>query len=137
MTMAISANLDTNDTLYTSGVFSTYRINETIVRTYPDSVRDTNHLNMTMTWISNETQLFTVVNLYWDKSTGIIVEESFEARNQTGDYLTTWSGLMGITDSKKWVVPEFSTLTSILLVFIVITTAIGIYKRRILKALIQ
>jgi len=134
--MAISANLDVNDTVYTS-VDYTWKINETVVRTYPNSVRDTNHLNMTMTWIFNETQLFTGVNFYWDKSTGIFVECSIEARNQTGDYLTTWSSLMGITDSNKWVVPEFPTWMSILILFVVITFATAIYKRRLLRTRIH
>lgn len=139
--MVISANLDVNDTVYTSGDFSTWRINETIVRTYPDEVRNTNHVNMTYehSYTLNETQYYfwLSINFYWDRSTGILVEESFEQISQTGEYLTTWSVLLRITESDVWVVPEFSTLTSILLVFIVITTAIGIYKRRILKALIH
>jgi len=112
-----------------------------VVRTYPDSVRETNHLNMTKeySFTVNETEyyFYQTVNFYWDRSTGILVEFSFEGINQIGEYLTTWSFLLRITESDVWVVPEFSTLTSILLVFIVITTAISIYKRRILKALNQ
>jgi len=45
---AISANLNANDTIYSSFDYSTMKINETIVRTYPDGVRDTNHLNNTV-----------------------------------------------------------------------------------------
>lgn len=136
----ISANLGVNDTLYASGDYSTWTINETIVRTYPDGVRETNHINQTAEQsMSNgyEIYYYSSANYYWDRSTGILVEMSMEFINQTGDYLTTLSVLLRITESNVWVVPEFFTLTSILLVFIVITTAIGIYKRRILKALIH
>jgi len=45
---AISADLNVNDTIYSSFGHSTMKINETMVRTYPDSTRDTNHLNTTM-----------------------------------------------------------------------------------------
>jgi len=127
--IAISANLNANDTIYSSGSYSTQKINETVVRTYPrDSVGETNHLNMTKeySFTVNETEyyFYQTVNFYWDRSTGILVEFSFEGINQIGEYLTTWSFLLRITESDVWVVPEFSTLTSILLVFIVITTAI-------------
>ena len=132
----ISANLDANDTVYASGYLSTWKINETIVRTYPDGVRNTNHLNMTseQSWTSNETEYYFYhsTNFYWDKSTGIIVEESFEDINQVGELLTTWSLLIRITESNVWVVPEFPTWTSILLILIVLTIAVVIYKRRIL-----
>ena len=135
--MVISADLDANDTIYTLQ-YSTYRINETIVRTYPDGVRDTNHLNMTWeySWTINETEyyFYQTLNFYWDRSTGIFVEEYFEGINQTGMYLTTWSCLARITESNVWVVPEFPTWTSILLILVVLTVAIAIFKRRLLKA---
>lgn len=134
---AISANLDAGDTVYASEAYSEWRINETIVRTYPDSVRDTNHLNMTVEQSETDYYYYNSMSFYWDKPTGIIVEIYYDWINQTGEYLTTWSMLFRITESNVWVVPEFPTWTSILLVFIVITTAIGLYKRRILKALIQ
>ena len=135
--MAISANLNANDTVYTSGEFSSYKINETIVRTYPDSVRETNHINMTgeYSWTINETEYryYDSMNFYWDRESGIFVEDYFEGINQTGDYLTTWSALSRITDSNVWVIPEFPTWTSILLVFVTLTVAMAIYKRRLLK----
>jgi len=135
---AISADLDTNDTLYTSGEYSTWKINETIVRTYPDGARDTNHLNMTWeySWTINETEyyFYQTLNFYWDRSTGIFVEEYLEGINQTGTYLTTWSCLARITESNVWVIPEFPTWTSILLMLTVLTVAIAIFKRRLLKA---
>lgn len=134
-TMAfISANLAAGDTIYNSGSYSTTRINETIPRTYAGGVRNTNHLNVSSIYIGDGAQISYSTNVYWDKSTGIIVEESIGESNQTGAYTTTWSAWMGITDSKVWVVPEFLTWTSTLLILIVVTPAVlAIYKRRLLK----
>jgi hypothetical protein len=136
--MAISANLDVNDTIYTSGPYSSLAINETLVRAYPDSVRDTNHLNVTSGPYSgtiNETQYYYyyAMNFYWDKSTGILVEDSFEQINQTGEYLTTWSALFRIGESNVWVVPEFPMWTSMLPVLTALTVTIYVCKRRPLK----
>jgi hypothetical protein len=138
--MAISANLDVNDTIYASGYYSSLAINETIVRTYPDTVRDTNHLNVTRgpnSWTINETEYYYyyAMNFYWDKSTGILVEDSFEEINQTGEYLTTWSALFKISQSNIWVVPEFPMWTSMLLILPALTVTIYICKRRPLKTL--
>jgi hypothetical protein len=77
------------------------------------------------------------MNYYWDRSTGVLVEWSIEAANQTGDYLTTWSALMRITESNVWVIPEFPTWTSMLLILIVFTVATVIYKRRLTKTPIR
>jgi len=136
--MVIAADLDANDTIYTSGPYSTWKINETIVKTYPDEVRETNLLNWTWgpySWTVGETDYYYyhTMNFYWDRSTGMLVEEYFEEINQTGDYLTTWSSLFMITESNVWVVPEFPTWTSILPILIVLTVAITIYKRRLRK----
>jgi len=137
--MAISANLNANDTLYTSGDYSTWKINETIVRTYPDSVRDTNLFNMIWeySWTHNETQYYYYFteNWFWDKSTGILVEDYFAEINQTGEYITTWSALASITESSVWIAPEFPTWTSILILFVILTFTVAIYKRRLLKTL--
>jgi len=133
--MIISANLNENDALYTSGDYSTYLINETITRVYPDTTRETNHINMTYGPYNytippdTEVYFFYSMNFYWDRATGILVEDSFEMTNQTGEYLTTWSIDFKITESSVWVVPEFPSLTSILLILVVLTTAIVIYTQ--------
>ena len=135
--MAISADLNANDTIYSSPDWSDYKINETISRTYPDGVRNTNHLNMTYeySWNISETQYYYYMsqNFYWDRESGIFVESHFEVTNQTGEYLTTWSSLARITDSNVWVIPEFPTWTPTLLILITLAIAIVISKRRIFK----
>ena len=130
---AIPANLDANDTIYASGPsFTHMNITERIVRTYPDGVRETNHLNMTYAYSQDEKDFFGSANFYWDRSTGILVEMSYEYIIQAGELLTTCSLLLRTTESNVWVVPEFPTWTSILLILIVLTIAVVIYKRRIL-----
>ena len=137
----ISANLDVNDTIYTGPPFSTQKIKEMVVRTYPDGERQTNHLNMTQKWnITRYMDSWTIngtgeafVNYYWDRSTGILVEHSYEVIEQVGEYLTILSTSYRITESNVWTVPEFPTWTSTLLVLTAITAVIVIYKRRLLK----
>jgi len=138
--MAISANLEVNDSIYTS-IFSNWKINETVTRTYPDGVRETNHLNMTqktkiIRYMDNSTingTSFSFINYYWDRSTGILVECSHEEIEQVGEYLITFSMSYKITESSVWTVPEFPTWTSMLLILTVLTVSIAIYKRKLLK----
>lgn len=133
----ISANLGVNDNLYTSGDYSTWAINETITRTYPDGVRNTNHINMTYeySWTINETEYYfsQSMNLYWDKETGILVEDSFELYNQTGEYLTTWSVGSRITDSSVWIIPEFPAGSPMLVISVILTVTIISIERRLTK----
>jgi hypothetical protein len=133
----ISANLDVNDNLYTSGNYSMWAINETIARTYPDGVRNTNHVNMTYgnSWTVNETEChyYYCINFYWDKETGMLVEDSFEVSNQTEDYLTTWSVVSTIIDSSAWIIPEFPAGSSILVISVILTVTIIGIKRRLAK----
>jgi len=136
--MAISANLQTNDTIYSSGPYSSWRINETISRTYPDGVRETNHLNLTYgpySWNVSEMQYYYyyTMNFYWDRATGLLVEDYFEEINQTGEYITTWSELSRTTNSNVWVIPEFPVWSLTLLMLVVLTATIATIKQRLLK----
>ena len=139
-TMLISADLNENDAMYTAGDYSTWFINETIMREYPgpDSSRATNHINMTYAY--NYTippyiyvDYFYSMNFYWDKATGILVENSFEIMNQTGEYLTSWSLSFKITGSNVWVVPEFSNLVVWLAVIGTATVVLVFGRRRLSK----
>jgi hypothetical protein len=133
----ISANLGVNDSIYASGEYSTYMINETATRTYPDGVRNTNHINMTyeFSWTINELhyRLYQSINLYWDKETGILAEDSFEITNQTGPYLTTWAVTSRITDSSAGVIPEFPAGSSMLAIAVIVTVIAISIKRRLTK----
>ena len=138
--MYISADLEPNDTLYSTGDFSDWKINETITRNYPDSARNTNHLNLTIKY--SYTNGITIdyhhsMNYYWDKSTGILVEWTIQITNHTNQYLTTWSATSKITESNIWTVPEFPTWTPILITLTALTIATAIYKHKTHKKQIQ
>ncbi len=129
----ISANLEVNDTIYSSAEYSTWKINETIVKTYPDETRNTNHLNLTWEFsgtINGEIYYYNSMNYYWDKSTGIMVEMTMEWINQTGPYLTTWSAEFSITDSNIWVIPEFPSFLLLPLFIISTLLAVIFYRRK-------
>jgi hypothetical protein len=119
----ISANLNENDTLYTSGMYTLYRINETIIRTYPDGARETNHVNITAE--SNITGFYQhqSMNYYWDRQVGAIVEISQNSTLQEGENVETSSLSIRITDSDVWVIPEYPTWIPIILTLTMITTA--------------
>lgn len=127
---AISANLGADDSVYTSGEHSTWKINETVMRTYPDGVRETNHLNMTYEFSFPPYSFYMSMNFYWDRGTGIIVEMALDWENRTGEYLSTWAVSYRISDSNVWVIPEFTTWISIILIFAIPAVPIVIYKRR-------
>jgi hypothetical protein len=111
----ISADLTAGDSEYTSSPYNTHIINETVTRTYLGVGRDTNHLGYAYPEGST--------NLYWDKTTGFLVEVLVESTSHTFGYITTWSLDVQITSSNVWIVPEFSTWTPALLMLIALTSA--------------
>jgi len=121
----VSANLTVGDSMYNSSSANTYIINETVPRTYSGVERDTNHLNVPPS--SPGTQS---TDVYWDKSTGVLVEILFEITNRTGTYTTTESESLQIISSDLWTVPEFPTWTSTLLTLIAITSATIVIARQ-------
>ena len=133
----ISADLEANDTIYSSIDYSNWRINETISKTYPDGQRNTNHLNLTVLIDQMGIYMYMSMNYYWDTTTGALVELTQEYNATMGETETSWSLSIRITESSVWVIPEFSTLPSTLFVIIVLAVAIAIYKRKLLKTPIQ
>jgi len=134
--MIIGANLNEGDPIYTAGDYSNWFINETTTRAYPDSTRETCHINMTYAYnytIPPDTDVdyFYSMNFYWDKATGIMVEDSFQMTNLTGEYLTTWSMTFSITESNVWVVPEFPNSAAWLAVITIATAVFVLGKRRL------
>jgi hypothetical protein len=133
----VSANLDPNDSLYTTGEYSAWKINETIVRTYPDVTRDTNHVNITAEMNMTGVYMYASTNFYWDRSTGIVVEMAIIQMSQMEGIQTNMTSIITITESDVWVIPEFPTWTPMLLTFTALTVFIVIYKRRLLNTPIQ
>jgi len=135
--MVIGANLNEGDPIYTAGDYSNWFINETITRVYPGSTRETNHINITYAFNYTippdiDVDYFYSMNFYWDKATGIIVEDSFEVINQTGEYLTAWSMDLKITESNVWVIPEFPTVLAWLAIGTA-TIVVILGKRKLLR----
>jgi len=122
---AISANLDANDSVYTGIAYSAWKINRTTIRAYPDSSRETNHLNMSREYLVDTNGKIRVSkNYYWDRTSGILVERSYEEIEQIGEYITIVEISYRLVESNVWVVPEFSAYT---LIITLIVTTIGIF----------
>jgi len=139
-TTVIGANLNEGDPIYTAGDYYNWFINETIIRDYPgpDTPRGTNHINMTYTYQGTippdiNVDYFYSINFYWDTATGVLVEDSFEMINQTGEYLTTWSIFFKISESNVWIVPEFPNLIVWLAVIGTATAVLVFGERRLSK----
>jgi len=100
----ISADLNKNDSLYSSEEGASLKINETISRTYVGVLREANVLNLTRSVILDEPPQ--VVNMsviyFWDRTTGIITERQASAVNKTGSYVTSWSRSDRIIDTDLW-----------------------------------
>lgn len=138
--LAIAANLNINDALYTNAPYSAWKIQETIARTYPEGTRDTNHACNTTEWDGTGFHQHNFHDWYWDRSTGIAVEEIIKVqRYETGGSQTNISGVFTIIESNVWTIsepvrmPEFPTWTSTLLILTVLAVAIVFYKRRLTK----
>jgi hypothetical protein len=125
----ISANLNIGDSIYSSGDYSSWMINETIQRAYDGNMRDTNHYNMTMEYSMEPYYMFSSMNFYWDKTTGALVEMSM-ILNQTIEYTTQYSISVELTGSNVWVVPEFGLLQTLLLLSSLMLAAIA-YKLKL------
>jgi len=67
-----AANLTAGVQLYPLSSYITDRINETIARSYSQGSRETNHIEVKKTDVENE--VYSYINLYFDKQTGIMVE---------------------------------------------------------------
>jgi len=129
----VSANLNPNDSLYTAGEYSAWKINETIIRTYPDVTRDTNHVNMTAEMNMSGVYQYGSTNFYWDRSTGIVVEMAITLMSQMEGIETNMTSIITIIESDVWVIPEFPTWTPMLLMLTALAVFVAIYKKRLLK----
>jgi len=128
----IAADLNAGDPIYIS---SPEIINETMPRDYPGGQRATNHLNMTQEYTWPGGRQYISWNYYWDRQIGIFVEMYIEFFMESPMGITTWSELMRITSSNRWVIPEYPTSASILVLFVALSFAIVIYKRRLLETM--
>ena len=127
-TWLISANLDTGDSLYVAEPDET--INETILQKYHWGSRETNHLEYSFNFTSEENYSFLSVDMFWDKETGVVTELSFEAdvllNGTSFDASAEW-----IITSSSFLedVPEF-TQFALILTISSLTLSIFMFKHK-------
>ena len=129
----IATNLNANDSIYSTGYYSSWIINETIPVTYPGGVRQTNHFNVTMIFSAVNTTMQQSQNMYWDRPTGVVTKFSIDFSNETGPYLTTWSYGVQISGSNVWIVPEYPTWIPILILLFTVTSVAVVHKRKLYR----
>jgi hypothetical protein len=99
--LVYASNLQFGDKLYPSSSLP-WTINETVQRTYGSGERATNHIEVRMNNL--EDYVYRYTSLYFDRSTGILVDAYFEdVLTQTPDQ--TFSRTIKITESNVWTVP--------------------------------
>lgn len=123
----LAANLGVGDTIYTNPIPlpGSITINSTADRTYPGGARATNHAQYT----SNSASGSLVLDYYWDKLTGAMVETDYNITAQQGADTVVMSLQYILADSGAWVVPEFSSMLMLAL-FVTFTLVAVIYKRK-------
>jgi len=114
----IPANLSEGDTILPTD----YVINETITHTYVDSVRSVNHLSVLT--VNGQFEF------YWDKTSGVAIEQTVHYSNQTADYVTSWTVSREICDTNLWIVPEFPTFLMLPLFMIATLLAVILYRKK-------
>jgi hypothetical protein len=129
--IVIGADLGANDTVYPSGFYSSWRINETVVRAYPSGGRQTNQMNLTTESNVSGVYQYTTMNNYWDKASGIVAEMLMTMLSQTNVSQMTVSVAIRLAESNIWVVPEFPLGVSIQLVLVLATAATLLFKRKL------
>jgi hypothetical protein len=121
----IGAELEAGEQAGTLADQTPLYINETVQVEYGDETRDVNTVRCWYEQWGNR-------SIWWDRPTGALVKDgvSFGFYNlETGDefYVNSWQLL---SDTNRWVVPEFPTGTAMALVFVAVTVCVDVYRRR-------
>lgn len=124
----ISAYLSGGDSVYPSEPENI--INETILQTYHWGSRETNHLEYSYNFSSEEDYSNLSVDIFWDKETGVVTELSFEADAFVNETIIVGSAAWKITSSNVVEdVPEFTQL-SFILTIVTVTLSVSLLKYR-------
>jgi hypothetical protein len=128
----VAANLNANDSLYSSGYYSNWIINDTVVTLYPSGARQTNRVNITMTQGSPPgNYLSQNQRQYYDRETGAMVEIAIGYFNHTGIYATQYSLRAALVNTNRWLaVPEYPSFVILPLFMIATLLAVMVYKRK-------
>ena len=130
----IPSNLGVNDSFLYFG--TSLRINETVLKSYQGSERETNHFESIGTAKDFLIPGGPIVDwtyrsdMFFDKKTGVIVESYYKATNTNGSFVTTHSLSVNLQSSSVWTVPEFPSF--IVVSFLMTATFAGaiILKRK-------
>lgn len=133
----VGANLNPNDTLYAPSQYYSPVINETIAIVYPSGSRNSNHLNVTTETNTTGIYEYSSMNYYWDQSTGVMVEMSMAMVTQINQSRTNVSATVKIAESNIWIVPEFPTLTPMLVALVLLTATAVFGKKRSTRTVIH
>ncbi len=130
----IGANLNVGDTIHPSGTDG-LTILDVTTRNYESGARETNHVRIQDI---NETAGYKATrDLYFDKATGILVEQVDRTETTTDPIEVsqiTWK-LDSTTNIEGWVVPEFPVLTLVPIFLLAATFATIAYKKKSVKVL--
>ena len=124
----VAANLNANDSLYTSEINE--RINETIAQAYDECARDTNHLIYTYNYASGDDYSNLNLDIFWDQEIGILTELSFQAEAQINGTYVDASAAWTIIESNVEDLPEFTQPTLILAIIATATVIAAIIKKK-------
>jgi hypothetical protein len=132
---AIGANLTVGEEVRPEDTFWGWPariINETINTEYDGLIRETNYVPWSFMGGPEGDWPFNY-EYYFDKETGILVKyvAAAELYQETGD--VTFLAVNELVDLNVWVIPEYPTVTVMLLAFVAITVSIGLYGRKKLK----
>lgn len=107
----VPAGLGVGDRVHTLGELYAARINSTALRSYAGLMRQTNLMNLSDVSIDLESTRAVVSEFYWDKVTGVMVEQfwSYAAIDDQG-YLTVASVEYKMVDNNIWIGEDVSDM---------------------------
>jgi hypothetical protein len=128
--LIIRADANSNEKIYPSGGQAT--ITETVIRTYEQGTRETNH------YIREDTEedTYEKVEIYFDKTTGVAAEYYYEFRETSNSYVTTTKETLTLDSSILWAIPEFPTY-AVLPFLIFASLLIALYGKKLRAHLLQ
>jgi hypothetical protein len=122
-----AANLSAGSLLFPGATDLPYIINGTSFREYSGSFRETNHIEVNNTGI--EGQVYSYMNLYFDKQTGVLVEYYLTSVYTAAPNQTITQHLV-IKDNSVWAIPEFPSMLILPLIMVASALAVILYKKK-------
>lgn len=119
--LIIGANLNKEQKVYPTGGHQV--ITDTVMRSYTSGQRETNVIS------GEDSEEKTTT--YFDKTTGVAVDYTYDIYSHDGDYLTTSTERMINTNSDAWTtIPEYSMFAIVILLIFATLAILALVKRR-------